>query len=108
MLKILDVSQTEISSLPDSIGALTNLERLNLSQTKISMLPHSIDALKMLKILDVSLITCIYNLNSYPNKFIFMLMHVIVLFRNFLHSYVISLKSIFMHKLGIFLCLIDD
>ena len=29
------------------------------------------------------------------------MMHVIILFRNFLHWHVISLKSIFMHKLGI-------
>ena len=36
------------------------------------------------------------------------MMHVIILFRNFLHWYVISLKSIFMHKLGIISCLIDD
>ena len=35
-------------------------------------------------------------------------MHVIILFMNFLHWYVISLKSIFMHKLGIISCLIDD
>ena len=35
-------------------------------------------------------------------------MYVIILFRNFLHWYVISLKFIFMHKLGIIICLIDD
>ena len=35
-------------------------------------------------------------------------MHIIILFRNFLHWYVISLKSIFMRKLGIISCLIDD
>ena len=35
-------------------------------------------------------------------------MHVIILFRNFLHWYLISLKLIFMHKLGIISCLIDD
>ena len=34
-------------------------------------------------------------------------MYVIIFFRNFLHWYVISLKSIFMHKLGIISCLID-
>ena len=36
------------------------------------------------------------------------MMHVIILFRNFLHWYVISLKSIFMHKLEIISCLIED
>ena len=35
-------------------------------------------------------------------------MHVIILFRNFLHWYVISLKSIFMPELGIISCFIDD
>ena len=35
-------------------------------------------------------------------------MHVIIVFMNFLHWYVISLKSIFMHNLGFNLCLIDD
>ena len=35
------------------------------------------------------------------------MMHVIILFRNFLHWHVISLKLIFMHKLGIISCLID-
>ena len=34
-------------------------------------------------------------------------MHVIILFRNFLHWYVISLKLIIMHKLGIISCLIN-
>ena len=36
MLKILDVSKLEISRLPNSVGALTNLEGLNLSQKNIS------------------------------------------------------------------------
>ena len=35
-------------------------------------------------------------------------MHVIIFFKNFLHWYVISLKSIFMHKLRIISCLMDD
>ena len=58
-------------------------------------------------------ITCIYNLililiNSYSCLFNENMMHVIILFRNFLHWYVISLNMIFMHKLGIISCLIDD
>ena len=40
MLKTLDLSQTEISILPDSIGVLINLDWLSLSQTKVSMLPY--------------------------------------------------------------------
>ena len=59
------------------------------------------------------LITCIYNLNSYLISLIFKLIlcnydACYLNFMNFLHWYVISLKSIFMHKLGIILCLIDD
>ena len=58
-------------------------------------------------------ITYIYNLNSYPINsysclFYVNMMHVIILFRNFLHWYVISVKLTFMHKLGIISCLIDD
>ena len=34
-------------------------------------------------------------------------MHVIILFRNFLHWYLISLKLIIMNKLGIISCLIN-
>ena len=35
-------------------------------------------------------------------------MHVIIVFMNFLHWYVILLKSIFMHKLGLIMCFLDD
>ena len=60
-----------------------------------------------------ALITCIYNLNSYLISLTFMLIlcnydacyHN---FMNFLHWYAITLKFIFMHKLGIIICLIDD
>ena len=60
-----------------------------------------------------SVITWIYNLNSYLISLIFML----ILcnydacyrnFMNFLHWNTILLKFIFMHKLGIIICLMDD
>ena len=35
-------------------------------------------------------------------------MHVIIVFMNFLHWYVILLKSIFMHNLGLIMSFIDD
>ena len=54
------------------------------------------------------LITCIYNLNSYLIPLIFMLIlcnydSCYLNFMNFLHWYIISLKSIFMHNLGLIL-----
>ena len=60
-----------------------------------------------------SLITCIDNLNSYLISLIFMLIlcnydACYLNFMNFLHWYAITLKFIFMHKLGIIICLIDD
>ena len=36
------------------------------------------------------------------------MMHVIMVFMNFLHWYVILLKFIFMHKLGLIMCFLDD
>ena len=54
MLKELDLSQTEISVLPDSIGALINCNWLDLSTTKILVLLDSIRAFTMLKTLEVS------------------------------------------------------
>ena len=60
-----------------------------------------------------SLITCIYNLNSYLISLIFMLIlcnydACYLNFMNFLQWNGILLKFIFMHKLGIIICLIDD
>ena len=54
MLKELDLSQKEISILLDYIVALINLDWLSLSQTIVSTLPNSIGALKVLKYLDLS------------------------------------------------------
>ena len=42
-----------LSILPDSIGALTMLNKLNLSGTQISNLPHSIGSLTQLELLDL-------------------------------------------------------
>ena len=58
-------------------------------------------------------ITCIYNLNSYLISLLFMLIlcnydACYLNFMNFLHCNAILLKFIFMHKLGIIICLIDD
>ena len=36
------------------------------------------------------------------------MMHVIIVFMNFLYWYAIKLKCIFMHKLGIIICFLDD
>ena len=57
--------------------------------------------------------TCIYNLNSYYISLIFMLIlcnydACYLNFMNFLHWNAIILKFIFMHKLGIIMCFIDD
>ena len=59
------------------------------------------------------LITCIYNLNSYLISLIFMLIlcnydACYLNFMNFLHWYAILLKFIFMHKLGLIMCFLDD
>ena len=54
ILKDFNLSQREISTIPDSIGQLTMLRELDLSQTKISTLPKSIRALTMLKSLYLS------------------------------------------------------
>ena len=59
------------------------------------------------------LITCIYNLNSYLISLTFMLIlcnydSCYLNFMNFLHWYAIKLKFIFMHKLGIIMCFLDD
>ena len=35
-------------------------------------------------------------------------MHLIIIFMNFLHWYDITIKFIFMHKLGINMCFLDD
>lgn len=53
-LKVLNLSQTNITQLPAEIGQLENLEILNLSQTSITQLPVEISNLKNLKVLNLS------------------------------------------------------
>ena len=53
MLKELNLSQTKISIIPDSICALINLDWLSLSQTKVSTVPDSIRALRVLQVLNL-------------------------------------------------------
>ena len=53
-LQRLDLSSTQITTLPESIGNLSNLQSLYLSYTKISTLPESIGNLSSLKDLDLS------------------------------------------------------
>ncbi|CVI70446.1 Internalin-A precursor [Clostridiales bacterium CHKCI001] len=48
-LKTLDLSNTNIEELPESIGELTDLERLDLSNTNIEELPESIGELTNLE-----------------------------------------------------------
>ncbi|XP_054814887.1 TMV resistance protein N-like [Prosopis cineraria] len=54
-LLVLDVKETNIAELPESLGSLTNLETLDLRgcQNLVS-LPHNIQKLKCLKVLDIS------------------------------------------------------
>lgn len=53
-LAVLDLSQTSIDSLPESVGNLKHLRFLNLSQTKIQKLPKSLTYVRSLQYLDVS------------------------------------------------------
>lgn len=53
-LESLDLSQNDVQALPKTIGKLTKLTRLKLSENKISSLPEEIGLLKKLEILDVS------------------------------------------------------
>ena len=61
----------------------------------------------------MAVITCIYTLNSYLISLIFMLIlcnydECYLNFMNFVHWNNTLLKFIFMHKLGMMICLIDD
>ena len=53
MLKELELSQTEISILPNYIGDLINLVWLDLSQTRVSTLLESIGSFKELRLLKI-------------------------------------------------------
>lgn len=53
-LAVLDLSETSIHLLPESIGHLQHLTFLNLSRTKIKKLPKSFRNLRSLEFLDVS------------------------------------------------------
>ncbi|XP_065828974.1 E3 ubiquitin-protein ligase LRSAM1-like isoform X2 [Oscarella lobularis] len=51
LLKVLDLHQNELKSLPDSIGALVSLEELDLSQNKLKVVPSTLGKLSHLRIL---------------------------------------------------------
>ena len=63
-LQGLYLSNTNISALPDSIGQLAKLQNLNLSDTNISALPDSIGQLAELQVLDLS----ITNISALPDS----------------------------------------
>ncbi|XP_054816965.1 disease resistance-like protein DSC1 [Prosopis cineraria] len=53
-LVVLDVKETSIAELPESLGSLTNLETLDLRGCQnLVNLPHNIQKLKCLKVLDI-------------------------------------------------------
>jgi len=53
-LSVLDLSETSIQELPETIGHLQHLTFLNLSRSKIKKLPQSLTNLRSLQFLDVS------------------------------------------------------
>lgn len=64
-LKVLDLSRTQIKSLPRSLWQISQLRSLNLSYTKIEEVPQSVGNLKHLQFL--YLVNCI-NLKSLPSQ----------------------------------------
>ncbi|GLJ34966.1 hypothetical protein SUGI_0703660 [Cryptomeria japonica] len=54
LLRVLDLSNTEISTLPSCVGKLKILKLLNLSCTKIKKIPKCVKSLKRLLFLDLS------------------------------------------------------
>lgn len=53
-LNLLQISQTELSILPEALGLLVNLRTLDLHQNRLSQLPSSVGKLTELKFFDVS------------------------------------------------------
>lgn len=62
-LWLLDLSDSGIEELPDSVGKLVHLRYLGLARTNVKELPESVESLYNLKILDLKF--C-YNLSSLP------------------------------------------
>src|SRR5271165_3466632 len=52
--RTLDLSDLQLSALPESIGRLSGLQELNLSRNQLSALPESIGQLSQLQVLDLS------------------------------------------------------
>ncbi|KAF5404449.1 hypothetical protein PHET_02125 [Paragonimus heterotremus] len=53
-LKVLDISQNKLSSIPDDFAKLCNLSSLDMSRNCLANLPYSICKLRSLKVLDIS------------------------------------------------------
>ena len=49
----LDLSENELTEMPEELGGLTNIEEINLSMNKLEKLPASIANLKQLKKLTI-------------------------------------------------------
>jgi len=52
-LEVLDLSGNAITSLPSSIGALTQMKELRLSQTKLTALPPEMSQMSLLTVIDI-------------------------------------------------------
>ncbi|GLJ20223.1 hypothetical protein SUGI_0367020 [Cryptomeria japonica] len=63
VLRVLDLSYTNISSLPDCVGNLKLLTVLNLRDTQIAEVPECVKSIKSLLFLDISWCS---NLEGYP------------------------------------------
>ncbi|KAL8210223.1 hypothetical protein R6Q57_006955 [Mikania cordata] len=67
LLRVLNLSEYEISEVPESIGTLRHLRYLNLSRTRITQLPESVCNLYNLQTLNVA--GC-HSLTKLPNTFL--------------------------------------
>ncbi|KAL6611343.1 hypothetical protein ACP70R_039271 [Stipagrostis hirtigluma subsp. patula] len=61
-LRVLDLSDTEINSIPKTLGNMVHLRHLNLSHTRIQALPESIGSLRKLRFLDLHGCECLTSL----------------------------------------------